>query len=648
MVGLSGVFGAGAGSCDVETVPAAVDDEETGRYRDRDAEVRSAFHAGTATDQPAETADGALVWVWGEVYSVADGGDRTTVDPNESARVCAREYAEHGLDFVERLDGEFAGWVYDPAAGTVSLFLDRLGARPLYYADAGDSLAVSTNVQTVPVVSGFEPRFDGEYLAEYLYSRRTQGTETPIEGVQQLPPATVLTYDVDTGEAERWTYWEPRHRPVDEPLSYFVRELAERFERAVADRTADDGDHGLLLSGGSDSRAVLAAADESLAAFHLADGETREARVAERVADAAGADFHRLDRGPGYHAELLERAAPIQEFVGPFHTGHALGFADEIRDEADTLLTGLYSDDLFGSWSVSQATLDLPAGVRFWLPVERLPSTTDAFVDGQVTAGPTRRPAFLDATPLGELLADNVEARDGRVDYHGVGYESVEQLSLSSTLYPITNGIGFDLYSALQIAPTRNPFLDRRLVELHLSMPLRYRLRADPLHRAIDRLDGSLAAVPHAGTRLPLTYPKAAHAVGNRVVNQLDKLGAGGYRTEGPWQDRDEVVRTDDFVGRALERNADLLRRLPGIDAGAARETYRRHRAGETDAAEELYRLVSVLEMPLTRRVLGEDDTESDDGRDGDRSDGRGGGGDRRDAGDGSDDDGPRTEPVRA
>ncbi|QLH76767.1 asparagine synthase [Halosimplex rubrum] len=605
MVGLSGVFGAGAGSCEVATVPPTVDDEVTDGYRDRDVRVRSAFHAGTATDQPAETADGALVWLWGEVYSVTDGdGDRTTVDPNESARTCAREYAKRGLRFVERLDGEFAGFVYEPAAGTVTLFLDRLGARPLYYAVAGDGIAVSTNVQTVPVVPGFEPRFDERALAEYVYSRRTLGTTTPIEGVRQLPPATTLTYDVDTGDTERRTYWEPRHRPVDEPLSYFVDELAERFERAVADRTSDDRDHGLLLSGGSDSRAVLAAAEGPLSAFHLSDGDTREARVAERSADAAGADFHRLDRGPAYHADLLDRAGPIQEFVGPFHTGHALGFADEIRGEADTLLTGLYSDDLFGSWSVPQATLDLPAGVRFWLPVERLPSTTAAFVDGQVTAGPTRRPAFLDATPLGEILADNIASRDGRVDYHGVEYESVEQLGLSSTLYPITNGIGFDLYSAVQIAPTRNPFLDRRLVELHCSMPLRYRLRADPLHRAIDRLDGSLAAIPHAGTRVPLTYPKAAHAVGNRVVNQLDKLGGADYRTDGPWQDKNEVVRTDDFVGRALDRNDALLRRLPGVDAAAARETYRRHRAGETNAAEELYRLVSVLEMPLTRRVL--------------------------------------------
>jgi asparagine synthase (glutamine-hydrolysing) len=613
MVGISGAFGPAASSCDVETVPPTVESEDSHSYRDDGVAVDAAFHEGAATDQPAEAADGARLWLWGEVFSVTDGrGGRRRVDPSESARVCAEQYDEDGLDFVDRLDGEFVGCCYDPNADTVSLFTDRVGARPLYYSVGGASrsdvgIAVSTSVQTVPVLPGRQTGFTERYLAEYVYCRRTMGTKTPVEGVDQLPPATVLTYDLDAGTIDRRRYWEPSYEPRDRPLSWFVRELADRFERAVADRTADDRDHGLLLSGGSDSRAVLAAAGRAPTGFHLGDGWTREARIAKRAADAAGGEFRLLNRGPDYHETLLSRAGPIQEFTGPFHTGHALGFAEEIRTEADTLLTGLYSDDLFGSWSVPQATLSLPGGVQFWLPVERLPTTTADFVAGEVASGPVRQAAFLDTTPLSDILTGEISSSGGRVDYHGVGYDSVGTLALSSTLYPITNGIGFDLFSALQIAPTRNPFLDRRLLDLHLQMPLQYRLRQDPLHMAIDRLDSAQAAIPHAASRLPLDYPKAAHAVGARALNQLDKVRSwGSYRTQGPWQDRNEVVRNTDFVGAALDEHADRLRALPGVDATAARDTYRRHRLGEVDAAEELYRLVSVLEMPLTGRLLDE------------------------------------------
>jgi len=603
MAGFTGVVGSDPAG-DLETVPETIaGGETTGTYRDADVAVRAAFHDGSSVDQPVEAPDGALVWVWGEVYSVTDGDGRRSVDPRRTAVVCAAEYADHGLDFVERLDGEFVGCVCDPSAGIAAFFVDRLGARPLYLATGDDRLAFSTNVQTVPEPPEASFGFDDAYLSEYFYARRVFGTKTPVTGVTQLPPATVLTYDLDSGETTRERYWTPRYRPVDKPPSYFAREFAERFARAVADRTDDGREYGLLLSGGSDSRAVLAAADADLTAYHLADGENREARVARRAAEAGGARFERLDRGLGYHAALLERAAPIQEFVGPFHTGHALGFADEIAGDVDVLLTGLYSDDLFGAWSVPQREIRLPRGVTLYPPFVDRVTDTDAFLDGRVSSGETRQPSYLTGPAYREILAENIATGPASVDFHGVGYESIEQLRLHTSLFPVTNGIGFDLFSALQIAPTRNPFLDRRLLDLHLSMPLAYRLRHDVVQGAVASFDDTLSRIPHASSRLPMSYPKAAHAVGKRVSNQLDKLGPASHRTDGPWQDKDEVVRDTDFVGDAIAANEETIRALSPLDWDATERLYRRHREGEANVGEELYRLVTVLEMPLTRRL---------------------------------------------
>ncbi|WP_121820795.1 asparagine synthase-related protein [Halostella salina] len=605
MVGLSGVVGDHV-DASVETIPPTVDDERASTYRDEGIAVRSAFHEGTATDQPVEAADGSLVWVWGEVFTVTDErGGRRRVDPAETARVCAGQYDEYGDGFVERLDGEFVGLRYDPDDGTATFFADRVGARPLYYAVGDGCLAFSTTIQTVPEVPGFEPAFAEPYLAEYLYSRRVQGTKTPVEGVEQIAPATLLTYDPDSGGFDERQYWEPRYDPVDKPLSYFVYELAKRFERAVADRMPrEDGDYGLLLSGGSDSRTVLAAGGSALDCYHMGDGWNREARAAKRAADAAGADFELLERGLDYHETLLERAAPIQEFIGQFQSGHMLGYAEKLA-ETDALLTGLYCDVLFGSWGVPQREIDLPFGVTLWPPVPDVPVTPAGHVAQREADGMARDPAFVDAPPYGELIDANLRDRGGRVDAHGVEYESVGTLALSQYLYPVTNGIGFDLFAALQITPTRNPLLDRRLIDLHLSMPLKYRLRSDPVHRAMEALDPSLADIPHASTGVPVSSHKAAHVVGDRALNQVAKLTSSAtHRTDGPMQDKNEVIRNHDFFERALDRNEQRGRALPCLDWAAVRETYRRHQAGEIHAGEELYRLVTVLETPLAERIL--------------------------------------------
>ncbi|GGN09886.1 asparagine synthase-related protein [Halarchaeum nitratireducens] len=630
MVGLSGVVGAGATETEVDTVPATVDDEVRGTHRADGVAVRTAFHRGASVEQPVTAPDGALIWVWGEVYGVGDGDERERVDPRETARVCAAQSAAHGRSFPDRLDGEFAGVRYDPETGRATLFTDRLGAHPLYYAVGDDALAFSTSVQSVPEVDGAAFAFAPDYLAEYLYARRTFGTRTPVAGIDQLAPATTVAYDPADGGLDERRYWAPRYRPVDRPLSHYVDELAERFAAAVADRTADDRAAGLLLSGGSDSRAVLAAAGEGadasavgdrreraggsgggepIRAYHMNDGWNREARIARRIADTGDAPFTLLDRGPSYHETLLERAAPIQEFIGPFNTGHALGFASELAADVDVLLTGLYSDSLFGPWSVPSPEVPLPYGASLPLPITDLPETVEEYAAAHAASQPARDPDYLDAPPLDQLVRENVREGIASIDHHGVDHPDVERLALSEFYYPITNGIGFDLYSALQIAPTRNPFLDRRLVDLHLEIPLRYRLRHDLVALALERLDEELAAIPHPSTRLPLTAPHLAHVVAAPASSLLDKLRGGrdSYRTWGPWQDKDALLRERDFVGDALREADDVVRALPGVDRDAAWETYRRHRAGEIDAGEELYRLLTVAATPLAARLVGDD-----------------------------------------
>jgi asparagine synthase (glutamine-hydrolysing) len=95
--------------------------------------------------------------------------------------------------------------------------------------------------------------------------------------------------------------------------------------------------------------------------------------------------------------------------------------------------------------------------------------------------------------------------------------------------------------------------------------------------------------------------------VGDRLTNQLAKLGGSpSVQTSGPLQNKDEVIRESDFLGRALSRNEARGRALDCLDWAAVEDTYRRHRSGEVNAGEELYRLVTVLETPLAARILDE------------------------------------------
>jgi asparagine synthase (glutamine-hydrolysing) len=224
---------------------------------------------------------------WPEGYeSVTESG----------AQHCATYYDRHGMDFAAGLNGNFVGAVRH--RGSVSLFTDRLGTRPLYYARTDGGVVFSTSIQSLPLHPGVETEFDVPHLAEYLALKRSFGTRTPLTGVEMTRLGSVATLDPEGGMAEE-RYWRPVRTPLDRSRGYFVDRLTETFRTVVADRTERAADYGLLLSGGSDSRLALAALDAldvSVHAFHLAEWRNREARTARRVAEAAGVPFTLLRR----------------------------------------------------------------------------------------------------------------------------------------------------------------------------------------------------------------------------------------------------------------------------------------------------------------------------------------------------------------
>jgi len=156
----------------------------------------------------------------------------------------------------------------------------------------------------VPVLPGFEPAFDERFLAEYLYCRRTFGTKTPITGLEQLPPATILTCDIEAATPIAVATGSPDTGPkTDRSRTSCGNSPTDSNGRSTTRRETTATTASCWWR--ERLSAVLAAADEPLTAFHLGDGWNREARIAKRAADAADSRFELLNRGPNYHATLL-------------------------------------------------------------------------------------------------------------------------------------------------------------------------------------------------------------------------------------------------------------------------------------------------------------------------------------------------------
>lgn len=620
MVGLCGVIGEG-------TVPDAmadaigVDDEEKSvTYRDDCVDLRASLHTLLAGEQPAVADDDVLIWVWGDVYGYGSEGNYAPRQgpPDGSATFCAQLYELFGMRFVEGLNGNFALAIYDQTANELSLVTDRFATRPLYYAHpTEETLLVSSHSQSLVSHPDLEPEFELPYLYEYLELRRVFGVETPIKGVRQLPPGSVVTIDLDDLEMQTETYWSPSHDPIDKPFSYFRDRFNETIQEVFEEWTDDDLSYGLLLSGGSDSRLALGAIDQPVTTFHNADWMSREAKTAQQSAQATGNTFELLERGPDYDAQLLDSAPPLSNFSGWFDQAYFLGFHEEIAEEVDVLVSGLYADMLLGGGPLETRTLSLNSFGNLTLPIAQSIDSTEEYVSAQLSEAIESLPYFsgIDDQSLSSIIQSNIHTDEDGVVSHGVRYNSLRDLALYGSFYPIgadTDAIFSE--SLAHMRPYRTPFLDNRIVDLQQQIPVKYFLRRNFVNEAIEEIDPPLAEIPHAHTGVPVKYHFPIDYLGKNIHGFWWKHIADDDVPEPhfdhtPWPNRTELIRAQSFTTETLRDHESALSALPFLDHEAVWECYHDHLDG-ADNTPILYSLLTFLQMDVTDAVYdAQDDT---------------------------------------
>ncbi len=605
---------------DIETLTSGLQPfghEHLSEWRGEAGAVTVAHH--TPVDQPASPdGDESLLWLWGEVFGTCNPTGhvrRPLEDPDDTAAsYCVEQIDRHGIESLAALNGEFAGCLYDPENRTLSIFTDRCGFRPVYYTMSGSNEFVfSTDVQSIPAYDGVETGFDADYLTEYLTLRRTFGVKTPLSGIERIPPGSILHVDLETGARRIQRYWYPRYEPISSSFDRHLERFIDVFLQVLADRVDRSRDYGLLLSGGGDSRLILAGMREldlPVTAYHMNDWVNQEARIAQQVAETADVELRYLWREDDYQVGALERNPKFMDFVGWFNQAHASGFADQLIEEIDVVLSGHLAGETIKRFDTFYperriGAVPLPSAA----PIETVADFID-LLDAEL-------PPYLNGSrSLREILEANLTTHGGRIDHHGVSYESLEDLLVFNELYPATNdGDYFNYRGLTQQLSTWSPFMDPRILEFARHYPIEYRFRRDLRYRAIERLSPALAEIPDANTGVPLTRPFPVHYSVEKLHkvrrNQLAPLldGLTGERTpephygNGSWQSNVELMREDPFIFETLTDRKELLEEIPLLGLQGAWESYRDHLQGANNKSE-LYTLIGLLSMPATESIL--------------------------------------------
>jgi asparagine synthase (glutamine-hydrolysing) len=293
------------------------------------AALKEASSVGRAF-RPAD--DRAVVAVFhGVLYneSALRKGVRSSTPVDSPTALIAALYAQHGDKSVDRLEGEFCLALVDPIRERLLVATDAVGNYPVYWRADADGLIFSSDLSALLRATPAAARLDLRAVADYLTIGAVLGNKTLAEGVRELDPGTVLTYDVRKADVSLRAYVKLesffRSKAASKPA--YLDAVQAAFTQAVARATHVTRPVGLSLSGGLDSRAILSAVGGDatrLRTYTLGVEGCADQVIAQRLADIVGTQhmFFRLDST--YLRDFLPNMAQMVSVTDGMYLSHGL------------------------------------------------------------------------------------------------------------------------------------------------------------------------------------------------------------------------------------------------------------------------------------------------------------------------------------
>lgn len=464
--------------------------------------------------------DSVRVTYNGEIYNYRElraeleaGGHRFRSATD--TEVLVHGYEQWGEALVPRLRGMFAFAIWDSRRQRMLLARDRVGKKPLCYAQTPHEFVFASEIQGILAHPAVSKEANPDALVDYLTWGYVPAPSSAFADVRKLPPAHLMTIDLANGTTavEIRPYWSLTYTPkLTLPVQDLQQQLRAELTEAVDIRLMSDVPLGAFLSGGMDSTIVVGLMAQASAApvrtFSIGFEEAgfNELPHARRVAERWGTDHTELVVQP-HAVEILPTL--VRHYGEPFGDSSAIPtfyVAQLTRRSVTVALNGDGGDESFAGYErywgnvAAQRLRALRlvlagAGAVF----EHLPLSSRRTFAGKAQRflAAAGRPAaaryahwssYFDGDLRKRLVAPMSAARQRAhepevwmdalfADTTGLG--SLDQvLSVDVRSYlPYDLLVKVDIASMASSLEARSPFLDHRVMEFAARLPESAKLR---------------------------------------------------------------------------------------------------------------------------------------------------------------------------
>lgn len=310
----------------------------------------------------------------GELYNTQELRDVLTqlghrFSGHSDTEIVLHSYAEWGEDCLSHLNGIFAFAVWEEKRKRLFLARDRIGVKPLFYAEQNGGLLFASEIKTILAYPNFRAQLDEQGVASIIMlgPGRLAGSGV-FRGIGELEPACYAFYE--GGKLNVHRYWKLKDREHRENFAETVECVRYLVEDAICRQMVSDVPIGTFLSGGLDSSLISAICAEekrkqgqTLKTFSVdyVDNEkyfrankfqpNSDGYYIRIMQDAIGSEHFLTELTPETLEANLEKATIARDLPGMADVDFSLlAFCAEIRKEVKVALSGECADEIFGGY----------------------------------------------------------------------------------------------------------------------------------------------------------------------------------------------------------------------------------------------------------------------------------------------------------
>ena len=441
---------------------------------------------------------------------------------------------------IDQIDGSFLIIVFNKNDHNLRIINDRFAAFPIYYVQEKNFYA-STNLYYLHhlISNNTVNSFDENAVLSFLWFRKVIGDKTFNKKIKFLNYASNLSINT-TGNILINKYWHIKYSKQIFKGTKLINKISHSLKRSVDAHMSDEKNFGLFLSGGIDSRAIMAASEKYMECYTSGVKKNNEYKIASKIALAKNYKHNFIHKDLSFYDDKFIRAiklAPMQIFTECQFLNHER----VVGGTCNVMMTGLGLDILLSGLYLNKEN---PIYFGKKMLHYKLKKTDGNIVDYYIDNVRYR----LKSTALINILTKKFQKHIREILFNQV--EEIIRIGKDSGaeghnlwefmhIYNMSRHYSFAMMeSARTFAECRSPGISNDIFNISLSMDIKDKLNGEAYHNAIKFLCKEIMNINNANTNLPASYSLTLQSFIKSISHILSLVGLGNKILSPDWSER--------------------------------------------------------------------------------------------------------------